>query len=75
MSLKDSIVANKTAYNAAIDSAIAQINATRDATNVSFDKTIDQVTKVATDFPDALIAPSVPDLPASSGVQPAAEIK
>lgn len=58
MSLKDSIVAIRGQYNAAIDSAIAQINVTRDATNKSLDTAIDQVTKVATDFPDTLIAPA-----------------
>ncbi len=69
MTLRDSIVANKAAYNAAIDAAIAQINATRDATNTSFDSTIDQVTKVATDFPASLTAaPAAPVIPAAAVV-------
>lgn len=56
MTLKDNILAQKAAYNASVDTTIAALNTTRSETNASFDKTIDAVTKIATDFPASLIA-------------------
>lgn len=55
MTLVESVKKNKEDYNAAIDSTIAQINATRTATNTSFEATIDQLTKVAADFPASIV--------------------
>lgn len=57
MSLVDSVKQNKADYNTAIDAVVMTINATRVTTNASFDATIEQLTKVAVDFPASIVAP------------------
>ncbi len=57
MTLVESMKVNKEAYNTAVDSVIAQINATRATTNTNMDASIDQMTRIAVEFPASLIAP------------------
>ena len=54
MTLVETAKQLKTDYNAAIDSAIKQINDARTVQNAGFDAGIDQLTKIATDFPASL---------------------